>query len=183
MQSASNTASSHQLATTPTIQSAFTSAAAAHDGAHGDGNDTKSSFPKFNLPNSYWLRPSEADPRLERLSQMPGVDERAARLSTESNARSVALLKIVETGREERENNNQAWIRDCILEISNRPFQVPDFSLSAETLAELVGLEDPEDKEPQLQSSTSSTSSSAATAVQQDAAASGCCIPPSCTLL
>jgi hypothetical protein len=185
MQSASSTASSHQLATTPTTESAFTSASAAYGGGQGGGNDTPPSSPRFNLPDSYWS-PSRGDLNAERFARFTrptGFSELVAHHVAQSRQAQDDFLKAVERHQEDRENDPRSRMQGLAFQINIRPVQVPDFSLSAEAISRLVVLTDPEGEEPRPRSSTSSTSSSAPTAVQQDAAASGCCIPPSCTLL
>jgi hypothetical protein len=119
----------------------------------------------------------------ELLSRPPRVSEVVAQHVAQSRQAQDTLFKVLERHQEDRENDPRFRSQGLAPGIYIRPLQVPDFSLSAEALARLVVLKDPEGEEPRAQSSTSSTSSSAATAVQQDAAASGCCIPPSCTLL
>ncbi|MDQ2988236.1 MAG: hypothetical protein M3R60_03945, partial [Pseudomonadota bacterium] len=81
------------------------------------------------------------------------------------------------------ENDPRSRIQGQALHIGIRQFLVPDFSLSPETLAGLVVLKDPDNEEAQPEASTSTTATSAAAAVQEENAASGCFVPPACTIL
>lgn len=182
MQSASSTASSHQLATTPTTESAFSSSSARHGTGQGGGNDTPPTSPRFNLPDSYWSQPRD-DRHADRLSEPSGFSGLVARHVAESRQGQDILLKAIEMHLEDRENDPRFRSQGQARHIDITPFQASDFSLSAEALARLVVLKDFEGEEPQLQSSTSSTTSAATVATRQDNAASGCCIPPSCTIL
>jgi hypothetical protein len=181
MQNASSTSSSHQLATTPTTESALSRASAAYGGEQGGGNEPPPSFPRFNLPDSYWSA-SRGDLNAELLTRPTRFSELIAQHVAQSRQGQDNFFKAIERHQEDRENDPRSRIQGLALQINIRPLLVPDFSLSAEALARLVVLKDPEGEETQLQSSTSSTTS-AASAVQQDAAASGCCIPPACTIL
>lgn len=183
MQSASSTPSSHQLATTSRTESAFSSASSsAYGGGQGGGNEPPLSSPRFNLPDSYWSR-SRYDLDAALLTRPTGFSGLVAQHMVQSRQAQDNLFKAIERYQEDRENDPRSRIPGVAHQIDIRPVQVPDFSVSAETVARLIVFKDPEGEERQPQSSTSSTSSSAATAVQQDAAASGCCIPPACTIL
>jgi hypothetical protein len=182
MQSASSTSSSRQLATTPTMESSLSSVSKAYGGGRGGDNDPPPSFPKFNLPDSYWSRP-EASFSAELLSRPSGLSEFLAQHVAQSSQIQAILFEALEGRQEDRENDPRSRIQDSAFQIAFRPIQIPDISLSADALAQLRILKDSQGEEPQLQSSTSTTTSAAATATQQNNAASGCCIPPACTIL
>ena len=92
-------------------------------------------------------------------------------------------MKALENHQEDSENDPRSRIQGMQFLLDFRPIQVPDLVLSREILAGLVKLNDPDDAEPQPQSSTSPTSSAAAAATQQNAATGGCCIPPGCNIV
>ena len=180
MERSSGTPSSHQLAATPTSQFAYSSSSGGNGGGQGGGNGTPPIPPRFNLPDSYWTHqhvPSNA----ERFMEQSSFTELVAKHAASSNQVKDVLLKALEQNQEDRENDPRSRIQDQALHIDIRQFLVPDFSLSPETLAGLVVLKDSDNEEVQLQSSTSTTS--AAIAVQEEPAASGCFVPPACTIL
>lgn len=181
MQSAPGTSFSSQLSATPTSEFAFSSSSPAHGGGQGGGRPPPN-FPRFNLPDSYWTRtrvPSKAEQVLAQAS----VEDHIQQLMAKSREGQDTLLKVLEDHQEDRENDPRSRIQGMQFLLDFRPIQVPDLVLSPEILAGLVVLKDPDDAEPQPQSSTSSTSSAAAAATQQNAATGGCCIPPGCNIV
>jgi hypothetical protein len=182
MQSASSTSSSRQLATTPTMESSLSSVSKAYGGGRGGDNDPPPSFPRFNLPDSYWSRP-QPESRFDAELDSRLASEFLAQHAAQSCQSQAFLLEALEGRQEDRENDPRSRIQDSAFQIAFRPIQIPDISLSADALAQLRVLKDSQGEEPQLQSSTSTTASAAATATQQNNVASGCCIPPACTIL
>ena len=173
-------ASARQLAVPPTTGQALSNSSGAGGGGQGGQDETPRSAPRFNLPDSYW---AQTPSLLTRDVPEPGVSRLiAARLSA-SNADS-HFAKLFERMDEDRENDPRSRDQSAVLvaQALMRPVQLPDITLSPETLGKVIALIDPDGTEPHLDSSTSSTATSAASGVQQDSA-SGCCIPPSCTIL
>jgi hypothetical protein len=144
------------------------SSTSARYGSRQDrGNDASPSSPRFNLPDSYWSNHS-SQLRSELIINLPSQSLVKGIVAESSVASYQVRNDLLET-------TCQALLRQS----NNRP----DFSLSPDTLARLVVLKDPDGVTAQCQASISSTATAAATAVQQETAASGCCIPPACTIL
>ena len=186
MERSSGTPSSRQFDAPPSSELAFSSSSAAHAGGQGGGG-TPPPLPQLNLANSYWSRPLDNAQYFNKVvriqeSNVTEFTGLVVRQVTASNQGPVDFLGTLERDQEDRENDPRSRIATNVFQLNMPPLTAASYKLSAKTLATLLLLKDADSAEHQSHSSTSS-SLSAATAVQQDAAASGCCIPPSCTLL
>lgn len=179
MDRASSTSSSGQLASTPTTQSSSSASSAHYAGGQGGGAKPPP-FPQFNLPDSYWSQPRDKffDAQLS-----PDVMAIVVQHLAKSDEGVVTFKNALARLDEDKENDPRSRTESWVLQRNLAPLHAVDFDLSKVALSEFLVLKDPDDGELQPQFSTSSTISNAATAVQQDTAASGCCIPPSCTIL
>jgi hypothetical protein len=119
----------------------------------------------------------------ERLSKTPVVSEDFVQRMTAVRLMQGDFIRALAENQEGLEQDLRSSLQGSEQQIIITPLQVPDISLSAETLVHLTVLKVPDGEEPQPHSSTSQAAASAATATQQDNVAGGCCIPPSCTIL
>jgi len=174
MNEATSTSSSRQLDTSASNSTALAPSSAQSRGGQGAGGPPP--FPQFNLPHSYWLSDQDRRNLLDREQAYSAklVDRYLAACS-ESKSTIAEMFEKMEADRE----NDPRSRSEGRLQINMMTFQPARFELSADTVGGLTVLNDSEGKLSQSAAETLA----AATGTQQDAAASGCCIPPSCTIL
>jgi len=166
---------------TPDLQHVTASAALSRSSPeHGGGQGAGAAPPppKFNLPDSYGL------PRQDRTDllhpEQADTTKLVARYLAACDDSKSAIAAMFEKVEADRENDPRSRTEGVKLQASMMQFQPARFELSADTLAGLIVLMN--DSEGDILQSGTETRAEA-TVTQQDAAASGCCIPPSCTIL
>jgi len=161
----------------PAALSISSVSSAKHDNEQGNGAKG-SSFPQFNLPESYWTR-DQASLFHTELSlpqdRIAVVKDALANLN-----HSTCVQNMLDRLEEDKENDPRCRVDSSAI---LREMMLQMHAVNHLDTSRFILLEGPADGEAPSQSSTSSTSSSAATAAQQEAAVSGCCVPPSCSIL